>query len=173
MTNEAYYRWLQNRNNPPQQAPPSVQSEVAGVRSGAGLDAISNPIRGAIGGPFHAIGTTASSVIRQDDEYGVADSDWQAGVGAVFNPGDQTNDMIADIGKGNWEGALGNALIIGGAIETNKKRRQARDRAKMRIKAYENSLVPRAEPSAPVENTDIGITPRLNNAYSGFYSRGL
>lgn len=139
---DEYFRLRQQQTGQRPLRPKSVGEAVQDTRSGKNIDPYTKTTASAIGtaipvvGAFKAVGETVAGLIRQDDQYGVAQSDWQAGAGAVFNPINQTTDMISDIGKGDFKSALGNALIIGGAMETNRKQREARRLQQSRIRYY-------------------------------------
>ncbi|HRH33634.1 MAG TPA: hypothetical protein PKY12_01190 [Catalimonadaceae bacterium] len=140
MQNEQYLRWLKGNKQPA-----SVESAVAGVRTSpetdaavnTGIDAISLAVPGMA--PIKQAAGVASGLVRQEDEYGVADSDAQAGIGAVLNPVPQLSDAIGSLSTGNTEGFVKNLLLVPGAMETNKKQRNARDSAQAKFMAYKRS----------------------------------
>ena len=140
MQNQQYLRWLKG-NKPPE----TVESAVAGVRTAAendamvntGLDAVALAVPGM--GPIKQAAGMASGLVRQEDEYGVAGSDAQAGIGAVLNPVPQISDAIGSLSTGNTDGFVKNLLLVPGAMETNKKQRNARDAAQAKLMAYKRA----------------------------------
>ena len=113
MQNQQYLRWLKG-NKPPE----TVESAVAGVRTApendamvnTGLDAVALAVPGM--GPIKQAAGMASGLVRQEDEYGVASSDAQAGIGAVLNPVPQISDAIGSLSTGNTDERRNKTIVL-------------------------------------------------------------
>lgn len=101
-----------------------------GVADGVG----SIPVVGA----FKTVGEGLGNTFAQRDEYGIAKSEAGAAAGSVFNPLAQTSDLIA--GKGGLKGMVGNALIIGGAINKEKELKARKAAAQNRVDIYNRDI---------------------------------
>lgn len=138
-----YQKWLQwhqrNSGSKPDIAETVGKTDARTSNIDPYFDSVRNGVAGSGGltSVFHTVGTTGSNMIRNDNQYGVASSDAQAGLAAGLDPGQSTKRVFSDIGEGNWGKAIGRAFnLIGGAVQDNRDKRKAQKQAEQDLRNW-------------------------------------